>query len=106
MLLLLPQPSSTPLPSSAIEHLSLSRSGFDLRGFIAEHGLLSYTYTHSADVKKTNPNEPEEVVKSGDAVVPQNHVDVGEAGGLAMWREVWDASVSQIYEKILGAHSF
>lgn len=41
-------------------------------------------------------------MKSGDEASVRMGVEVEEAGGLVMWREQWDESVSEIYEKILG----
>lgn len=102
VLLLLPQPSSSPIDAAeTISRAVANREDFDLRSFIAEHSLLKYTSTSTKS--KINANEPEEVVKSGgDAVSVRMSVDVEEGGGVAMWREQWDESVSEIYEKIIG----
>lgn len=85
-----------PIPGSAIEHIK--RSNFDLRAFIKEHGLLTY-FTKPAG----KANAPKQVIKSGESMTTATSVDVEEGGGIAMWRETWDDSVSRIYETVLGA---
>jgi hypothetical protein len=88
-----------PIPGSAIE--SIERLNFDLGGFIKENGLLTYITEASGEA-----NTPTRLIKSGESVTAATSVDVEEGGGIAMWREMWDDSVSHIYEKILGKLSF
>jgi large subunit ribosomal protein L35 len=100
ILLLLEQPRNSPLSASALENIT--RAGFDLRKFIFEHGLLNYI---DAQQPAGSASGKEVVFTSGETVVERKTVDVEEGGGIAMWRERWDASVSEIYEKILGKYS-
>lgn len=103
VLLLLEQPSNTQLASSALPSSShADRLGFDLRAFIKQHGLLNYV-----EVRKQSGgvNGVEEIIKSGETVMDRKKIDVEEGGGIAMWREAWDGSVSEIYEKVIGTCS-
>lgn len=93
VVLLLPQSSS--IPASAVSNIE--RLSFDVRAFINEHNLLTYTTRPAGQ-----PNAPQEIVKSGDKETPATAVDAEEGGGIAMWRARWDESVSQIYREILG----
>jgi hypothetical protein len=70
---------------------------FNLRAFIEEHGLLTYITKPAG-----RANAPKQVIKSGESMTTATSVDVEEGGGIAIWREMWDDSVSRIYEKILG----
>ena len=88
-------PQTTPITGSAIE--GIERFDFDLRAFIKGHDLLTYIAKPAG-----RANAPSQVIKSGESVTTATSVDVEEGGGIAMWRELWDDSVSHIYEKILG----
>jgi len=81
--LLLPQPrTSSASPTISLDPGSTDRLGFDLRSFVAAHGLL---------------------VPKGSSLIEDaaKEREVEEGGGIFLWREIWDPSVSMIYNRIL-----
>lgn len=86
--LLLPQLHSSQPIAIAPEDIE-ERSAFDVRAFMTKHQLGYYS-------------QDDEGVQM--RMVPQTYADragKGLAGGIHMWRAIWDEDVSKIYRDVL-----